>query len=75
MVGPDEDAPEDGGGLVAEIIVVENSSSDHSLAMLARFPQVRVLAQTENVGFTRGNNLALAAARGRHVSLLTRTPR
>ena len=70
VVGPDQAAPAEGGGPVAEILVVENGSSDHSLAVLGRFPQVRVLAQTENVGFTRGNNLALAAARGRHVLLL-----
>ena len=70
FVGPAEDTPAEGSGPVAEIIVVENGSGDHSLAVLARFPQVRVLVQTENVGFTRGNNLALAAARGRHVLLL-----
>ncbi|NDJ60029.1 MAG: glycosyltransferase family 2 protein, partial [Chloroflexi bacterium] len=32
--------------------------------------QVRLLAQTENVGFTRGNNIGLAAARGRYLLLL-----
>jgi N-acetylglucosaminyl-diphospho-decaprenol L-rhamnosyltransferase len=70
VVRPDQDAPEETTGLTIEIIVVENGSSDHSLAVLARFPQLWVLAQAENIGFTRGNNLALAAARGRHVLLL-----
>jgi len=70
VVGPDQDRVEASSGPVAEIIVVESGSHDHSLVVLERFPQVRVLAQAENVGFTRGNNLALAAARGRHVMLL-----
>jgi N-acetylglucosaminyl-diphospho-decaprenol L-rhamnosyltransferase len=70
VVGPGQDALQDATGLVAEIIVVESGSQDHSREVLARFPQVRVLAQAENIGFTRGNNLALAEARGRHVLLL-----
>lgn len=59
------------GDLAVEIIVVDSASRDHTVALLrTRFPQVIVLPQSENVGFTRGNNLALAAARGRYVLLL-----
>jgi hypothetical protein len=54
-----------------EVIVVDNASSDGSLAMVAReFPQVRVLASQENLGFSRGNNLAIQAASGRYLLLL-----
>jgi hypothetical protein len=39
--------------------------------MLAqRFPKVKVLAQVENVGFSRGNNIGLSQAQGRHILLL-----
>ncbi len=59
-------------GLVrAEIIVVDNGSSDHSREVLAReFPDVRVIANSTNVGFTRANNQAIAQARGRYLLLL-----
>ncbi|MCA9909635.1 MAG: glycosyltransferase family 2 protein [Anaerolineae bacterium] len=61
----------DGQRLSAEIIVVDSASSDQTVAMLReRYPQVRLAAQTENVGFTRGNNLGLGLAEGRYVFLL-----
>ena len=42
------------------VIVVDNGSSDDSLALLAaRFPAVTVLANGGNVGFAAGNNVAL----------------
>lgn len=42
-----------------EIILVDNASSDASLDIARRFPTVRLLAQKENLGFARGNNLAI----------------
>ncbi len=57
--------------LNTEIIVVDNASADGTVEMLrAEFPQVRVMANSENVGFTRGNNQALAVAQGRYLFLL-----
>jgi len=54
-----------------EVIVVDSASSDQTVAMLqTHYPQVNLLAQTENVGFTRGNNIGLQAATGRHLLLL-----
>lgn len=48
-----------------EIIVVDNASSDDSVAWLAeRWPDVRVLPQAENTGFSRANNLGIRAGRG-----------
>src|SRR5690606_37700697 len=44
---------------------------DGTAAMVrARFPEVRLVANEENVGFARANNQALREARGRHVLLL-----
>ncbi len=59
------------GDLRAEVILVDSASSDATVALIRqRFPQVTLLAQSENVGYTRGNNLALAQAQGRHLLLL-----
>jgi hypothetical protein len=53
------------------VIVVDSASSDGTPAMVkAEFPAVRLLEQTENVGYTRGNNIGLAAAAGRYLLLL-----
>lgn len=54
-----------------EIIVVDSASDDGSSDMLReKYPQVILLPQTANIGFTRGNNLGLAQARGKHLLLL-----
>lgn len=54
-----------------EIIVVDNASSDDTLAMLANeFPQVRVIPNTRNEGYTRPLNQALKAARGEYLAPL-----
>lgn len=54
-----------------EVIVVDSASEDDTVARVRqRFPQVRLLPQKENIGFTRGNNLGLAQAQGRALFLL-----
>lgn len=48
-----------------EIIVADNHSSDDTLEVIASaFSGVRLLPLQENAGFSKANNLALAAARG-----------
>ncbi|MCL4393266.1 MAG: glycosyltransferase family 2 protein, partial [Chloroflexi bacterium] len=64
-------APPDAAALSTEVWVVDNASADGTLDMLrAEYPGVRVIANSENVGFTRANNLALAQAQGRYLFLL-----
>ena len=54
-----------------EIIVVDSASEDNTVSMLhEQYPQVQVLAQSENVGFTRGNNIGFAEAQGRYIFML-----
>jgi GT2 family glycosyltransferase len=54
-----------------EVIVVENGSSDGSLAYLrAEHPEVHLIANERNEGFARGSNQGMRAARGRYVLLL-----
>lgn len=54
-----------------EVLVVDNASDDGSPAMVAEeFSQAQLIVSRENLGFSRGNNLALERARGRHLLLL-----
>ena len=54
-----------------EIMVVDNASTDGTLARLAdKFPQTRVIANQHNLGFTQGNNQGLAATDGEFILLL-----
>jgi GT2 family glycosyltransferase len=58
-------------GVDAEIVVVDNASTDGSVAMLSQeFAEVTVLVNATNAGFGRANNRALRQARGRDVLLL-----
>lgn len=58
-------------GLNCVTFVVDNASSDGSAEMVAQeFPDVDLTASRENLGFTKGNNLALERADARHVLLL-----
>lgn len=57
--------------LLAEVIVVDNASTDGSAAMVrAEFPSVRLIESTDNTWFCGGNNLGLDAAVGRYALLL-----
>jgi len=53
-----------------EVIVVDNASSDGSAEMARSEFGVRVIANTENLGFCAANNQAFAAARGEYIALL-----
>lgn len=58
-------------GVPVEIIVHDDASTDGSVAFLReRYPQVEVLASSDNVGFCVGNNRMVARARGEYILLL-----
>ena len=64
-------ALERGTGLAVETLVVDNASTDGSAgAVRARFPEVRVIANTENVGFSRACNQGARATRAPFVLFL-----
>lgn len=55
----------------AEVFVVDNISSDDSVEMVKTiFPQVKLIANKENVGFSKANNQAIEIAKGEYILLL-----
>ncbi len=62
---------EEASGFAAEIMVVDNASTDGSPEMIdAEFPEVLLLRSEVNLGFGAANNLALESASGRYFVLL-----
>lgn len=58
-------------GINLEIIVIDNNSTDGSVANLQRLhPDVRLIALTENLGFPKANNLGFKNATGRYLLAL-----
>ena len=59
------------GDLSVEVIVVDNGSSDGSVQMVREeFPQARIIANDENLGYVRAGNQGIAAATGRYILML-----
>lgn len=59
------------GNLNLEVWVVDNASADDSVTMVkALFPQVHLLANSDNPGFAKANNQALRLAQGDFLLLL-----
>ncbi|MBX4187465.1 MAG: glycosyltransferase family 2 protein [Candidatus Doudnabacteria bacterium] len=56
---------------VYEVIVADNGSSDGSIQMIQQeFPQVILIENKANLGFSKGNNAAMKQAVGRYFLLL-----
>ncbi len=54
-----------------DVVVVDNASKDGTVdAVREVFPQVKVIANKENLGFSKGCNQGVHATNGRHVLLL-----
>lgn len=57
--------------LDAEIIVIDNNSTDDScLMMQKRFPFVKLIQNKENFGFPKGNNIGVSEAKGKYICIL-----
>jgi len=60
-----------GMGKEMEVFVVDNDSRDRSAEMVAeRFPEARLIANKQNLGFAAANNQALRIAGGTYLVLL-----
>jgi GT2 family glycosyltransferase len=58
-------------GIEGDIYVVDNNSSDGSVAYIReRFPEVHLIANKENLGFSRANNQAIRMTDAEYVLLL-----
>ena len=58
-------------GLSYELIVVDNGSTDGTADWIERHhPEILLIRNQTNLGFTRGNNQAIALAQGDHMLLL-----
>jgi GT2 family glycosyltransferase len=58
-------------GLNCEVWVVDNNSVDGSVAMVrSRFPWVKLIANTENFGFSKANNQAIRLSTAEYTLLL-----
>jgi hypothetical protein len=59
------------GPTTCEIIVVDNGSTDGTPdAITVRFPSVRLIRNSANLGFARANNIGMGLSRGRYVCLV-----
>lgn len=59
------------GGIAVEILVHDDASGDGSAAHIrARYPDVKLLESSSNVGFCVANNRMVAEARGKYLLLL-----
>ena len=57
--------------LDAEVIVVDNNSSDDSCQMVkTTFPEVILIENKNNLGFSKGNNIGVAHAKGQYICIL-----
>jgi GT2 family glycosyltransferase len=62
---------EHAGDVSSEIVVVDNASPDGTAEVIrTEFPDVRLTASDENLGFAKGVNLAAAEAEGEYLLLL-----
>lgn len=57
--------------LAIEIIVVDNNSTDDSVSFLQKkYPHINLIANKENIGFSKANNQGVSIAKGEYVLIL-----
>ncbi len=61
----------EGKGWEAEVFVVDNNSHDNSVELVQnQFPEVQLIANQKNTGFSTANNQAIRQAKGEYILLL-----
>jgi len=53
-----------------EVIVVDNASTDRSLDILNRYPQIKVHKNQINQGYAKGNNTGFSLCNGKYIATL-----
>jgi GT2 family glycosyltransferase len=54
-----------------EVLVVDNASTDDSIEMIeSKYPWVKLIKSPENLGFSKGNNVAIRQAQGCYIALV-----
>src|SRR5271169_4459412 len=54
-----------------EVLVVDNASTDGSADMIeTKFSWVKLIKSSENLGFAKGNNVAIRQCQGRYIALV-----
>lgn len=60
-----------GQGLTMEVFVVDNNSVDGSVEMLRhKYPQVKLITNKQNLGFSKANNQGIRQSSGKYILLL-----
>lgn len=54
----------------SEIILLDNNSTDQTIEIIKKFPNVKLIEKKENLGFSKGNNLAAHQATGKYILFL-----
>lgn len=58
-------------GIDGEIIVIDNNSSDDSCTMMKQqFLGIKLISNSENLGFPKGNNIGVEQAKGEYICIL-----
>jgi N-acetylglucosaminyl-diphospho-decaprenol L-rhamnosyltransferase len=58
-------------GVTMETVLVDNASGDGTAEMVAaEWPEVRLIANEDNIGYTRANNQGIRVSRGRYLLLI-----
>ncbi|KAB2908270.1 MAG: glycosyltransferase [Ignavibacteriales bacterium] len=58
-------------GITTEVIIVDNASDDGSIELIQqKYPWVKLLVNSRNLGFGKANNIGLRQATGRYILLL-----
>ncbi len=54
-----------------EVLLIDNASDDGTIEMVeSKFPWVKLIKSAENLGFSKGNNVAIRQAQGRYIALV-----